>query len=69
MSKFKAARAVPNDLVTIAEFCRRTGRTDPAVRAKLKRGYWLEGVHYVRDGRRIMLSLGACMQQMWVEKG
>lgn len=68
MSKPKQVEIVPDDLMTIAEFCRITGRTDPAVRAKIKRGYWLEGIHFKRDGRRIMLSRKACMRQMWVER-
>jgi hypothetical protein len=42
--------------VTIARFAELTGYSEDAVRSKIKRGEWLEGVVWIKapDGRNLM---------------
>ena len=56
------------ETVTIAEWCRLTGDTDPAVRGRMRNGYWIEGAHYRRKTRRIRLIKNAC-HAWWAQKG
>ena len=53
--------------VLVNKLCELTGYTDDAVRAKIKRGKWLCGVHWKKcpDGR-IHVNLEAIKQ--WIEK-
>lgn len=54
--------------VTIRKFDERTGYTEDAVRSKIKRGDWREGVIWKKapDGR-VLLNVEAFYE--WVEKG
>lgn len=50
------------DTMKIAEYCRLTGRTDPEIRALIRRE-WKKGIHYQRKtppGRGITLIVSAC---------
>lgn len=51
--------------VTIGKFCSLSGYTEDAVRAKIKRGDWLEGKvwRYAPD-RRVLIDLGG--YEAWV---
>lgn len=59
MAALKTGKNV-GPLVTIAEYARQTGMTDPAIRGRIRNGHWREGVHYHRQGRRIMVDVDAC---------
>lgn len=48
-----------DDLVTIAELARRKGMSEPAIRGRIAGGQWVQGTHYFRRGRRIMMSMSA----------
>lgn len=48
-----------DDLVTIAELARRKGMSEPAIRGRIAGGQWVQGTHYFRRGRRIMMSMNA----------
>ncbi len=53
--------------VLISKLVQLTGYTDDAIRAKIKRGIWLCGIHWVKapDGR-ILFNLEALNK--WIEK-
>lgn len=53
--------------VLINRLCDLTGYTDDAVRAKIKKGVWLAGKHWIKapDGR-ILFNLEAI--KAWVER-
>jgi len=46
------------DLITVKRFCRLTGYSDDAVRAKMANGVWLQGAIWIKapDGR-ILISI------------
>lgn len=54
------------DWVLIPKLVELTGYTDDAIRAKIKRGVWIMGTHFVKapDGR-ILLNLEAIRR--WIE--
>lgn len=54
------------DIVTIAELARRTGMTEAAIRGRIHSGDWVQGVHYFRKGRRLMMRADVCAR-FWVE--
>jgi hypothetical protein len=58
--------AAPARLVQVNKFCAMTGYSVAAVRAKIKRAVWREGVHYRRapDGH-ILMDMEA--YQRWAE--
>lgn len=52
--------------VTIAELARRTGMTEGQIRGRISDGYWVEGTHYFRRGRRLMMDVEAC-SKFWTD--
>jgi hypothetical protein len=56
----KAPMVDSQKLITIAEFARTSGMTEPAIRGRIAHGDWRLGIHYVKRGRRIMLDEGKC---------
>ncbi len=54
--------AIRDELMTIAELARRTGITEAAIRGRIADGYWIEGTHFFRRGRRVMMNYQVCMQ-------
>jgi len=53
--------------VLINKLCEMTGLTDDAVRANIKRGYWLNGVHWRKaPNNRIWINLEAV--KAWIER-
>ena len=58
----KTKPAVEARLVTPAKFTLETGISYPAIRGKIRDGHWVEGRHYFRRGRRIMLVVSACLE-------
>lgn len=57
----------PKDLVTIAELARLTGMSDPAIRARISTGQWVENVHYYRRGRSIRMDPDA-VKRFWYDQ-
>lgn len=55
------------ELVTIYELSRLIGLSEGAIRGRISTGFWVEGKHYFREGRRIMMDRNACNQR-WMEK-
>lgn len=45
--------------VLIPKFCELTGYTRKAVQNNQAKGEWLEGIHYVKRGGRILMNLEA----------
>jgi hypothetical protein len=53
--------------VLIKKLVELTGYTDDAVRAKIKRGVWLSGIHWKKaPDNRIFINVEAVQQ--WIEK-
>lgn len=50
----------PKELITIFELSRRSGLSEQAIRGRISSGHWIEGTHYFRRGRRIMMDAEAC---------
>lgn len=53
--------------VTIELASAKTGLTVPAIRAKIHKAEWAEGMHYVRRDGRIYIDMEG--YERWVEKG
>lgn len=53
--------------VTIELAAAKTGLTQPAIRAKINKGEWAEGMHYVRRDGRVYIDMEG--YERWVEKG
>jgi hypothetical protein len=53
--------------VLIKKLCELIGYTDDAVRAKIRRGVWLSGIHWIKaPDNRILINVEAVKQ--WIEK-
>jgi hypothetical protein len=63
MTKTKPAVEARSNLRrwTITKFTLETGISEAAVRGKIRDGHWVEGKHYFRRGRRIMLMVEPCL--------
>lgn len=55
----KKTTDAPKELVTIAEYARVSGLTESAIRSRIYDGHWMQGVHFHRKGRRIMIDPSA----------
>lgn len=56
-----------DDLCTIWLLARETGKSEPSIRWLIQSGEWVEGQHYYRRRRRIMLVRKACLD--WYREG
>ena len=57
----------PRELITIAELARRTGMSDPAIRARISTGKWVENVHFYRKGRSLRMDPEA-IKRFWYDQ-
>lgn len=54
--------------VTLKRYCEITGETPAAVRAKIQRGEWAEGLHYFRDPYKHIWIIPEGVNQ-WLKNG
>lgn len=54
--------------VTLKRYCEITGETAPAVRSRIQRGDWAEGLHYYRDPHNHIWIIPQGVNQ-WLKSG
>lgn len=54
------------DSLRINKFCELTGWSEAAIRQRIQRGEWIDGLEYVRINKTLLISIKG--YESWVEK-
>jgi len=54
------------DSLRIKKFCELTGWTENAIRQRIQRGDWIDGLEYTRINKTVLISVKG--YESWVEK-